>query len=134
MSIIFSKDNDGNLSVAMCGKVSREPEIKDTKNGRKVKFSVNYAKSRYMDCDAWMDSDIGEVAARLEHGDRALFMGTHRTWTYNDKTYQGVTVDGIFPMELIPMVVDSTAEPDETDNKNAGDYAELTDDDTDLPF
>ena len=138
MSIIFSKNNDGVLNVAICGKLTKDPELKESNKGNKIKFSINYAKSKYMDCDAWADSGAGEVAAMLEKGDHVFVMGIHRSWNYNEKTYQSVTVDGIWPMGIMPVAAapqtsGSAAQPDEMGDKKADGWEEL-EDEGDLPF
>ena len=98
MSIIASRTQDGTLNVLCAGNVVRDPEIKHTKNGDRVKFSVCYAKGKFMDCEAWADSDAGAVAGCLEKGDVIGVMGTHRTWEYNEKTYSTLSVDMVFTM------------------------------------
>lgn len=138
MSIVFSTNKDGVLHVAVCGKITRDPEVKQNAKGDKVKFSICYAKSQYMDCDAWADSDAGHMAMCLEKGDTVLAMGIHRKWTYNDKAYQSVSVDGVFPMS-IPSVSASeppaASETKEALPANAGDgWDRLDDDDSQLPF
>ena len=134
MSIVYSKSKDGVLNVAVCGKISREPEIKTNTKGDKVRFSVYYAKKSYMDCDAWADSDAGHMAMCLEEGDTVMVMGTHRSWTYNDKEYQSVAVDGIFPMSIPSASSEATAEaPASRPPQNTDGYEELSDDEG-LPF
>ena len=138
MSFVRSKDADGNLNVFMTGKVTREPKIQETTKGDHIKFSLCYAKKKYMDCDAWADSPAGEVAACLEVGDMVMVTGTHRSWEYNDHTYQSITVDGIFlqTTPLAPAVPDAPS-PAAKEVVQAGKFAEVADDwDTDesLPF
>lgn len=136
MSIVASKDKDGVVNVVMCGKISRNPELRENTKGSKVKFSIAYGKKKYMDCDAWADSEEGEIAGRLEVGDKVLVMGTHRTWEYNEKTYQSVSVDGIFPMGVLP-VQQPSIRPTKEETAVAGTWEDLDDgdiSDSDLPF
>lgn len=133
MSIFHSKAKDGVLHVAVCGKLTRDPELKETAKGNKVKFSVCYGKQQYMDCDAWEDSDSGQIAGRLEKGDTVLALGIHRTWTYNDKVYQSLSVDGIIPVGLSALAAEPP-QPTESETDNAGGWEELTEDSGDLPF
>ena len=119
------------MNVLISGKVSREPEIKETAKGDKVKFSVAYGKSKYMDCEAWSDSDIGRVAGLLDKGDVISVAGTHRSWEYNDKTYQSVIADMIFTLPQIPTI--SASAP--ADKPVAADgFEELDSIDESLPF
>ena len=138
MSIIYSKDRDGVLHVALCGNVTRDPEIKENAKGDKVKFSVAYGKSKYMDCDAWADSNAGQVAGRLEKGDTVFAMGIHRSWNYNEKTYQSVSVDAVIPVGVMTMAAsslpDADAQPTASEVGSAGEWEELAEDDGDLPF
>lgn len=138
MSFVRSKDADGNLNVFMSGKVTREPRLLEAARGDHIKFSVSYAKKKYMDCDVWADSPAGEVAACLEVGDYILITGTHRSWEYNDKTYQSITVDGIFlqTTPLAPSVPDAPS-PAAKEAVQAGKFVEVDDDwdrDESLPF
>ena len=131
MSIIASKEKDGTTNVLCAGKVSRDPELKSGNNGTRVKFSVNYGKSKFMDCEAWSDNDVGAVAACLEKGDCIAVMGTYRTWEYNEKEYAALTADMIFTLAVPP-------QPPQSDAENAqasSPFNELAEDtDGELPF
>lgn len=135
MSYVGSKDADGILNVFMTGKVTREPKIQTTSKGDHVKFSIAYGKKKYMDCDAWADSPAGEVAACLEVGDMVMITGTHRSWEYNDKTYQSITVDGIF-LQTTPLApsVPNAPSPAAKEAVQAGSFEDLDDEDEELPF
>ena len=129
--ILYSKEQDGTLNVLICGKVSREPELKENQKGNKVRFSVAYGKSKYMDCEAWADSDAGAVSGCLEKGDTVIVLGAHRSWEYNGKTYSSLTVDGVFPM-----TAPSAAAPAATQGAEAtqGSFSDLMDAEDGLPF
>lgn len=134
MSIFYSKEKDGTLNVLVCGKLTRDPELKENAKGNKIRFSVAYGKSKYIDCDVWADSHAGQIAGCLEKGDIIGAAGTHRTWEYNDKTYSILTVDAIFPMAapLAPAV----SETQDVSDVSTTTYQELSEDDDEgeLPF
>ena len=136
MSLIYSKEQDGTLSMLLCGKIARDPERKSTKSGDKIRFSVCYGKSKFMDCEAWADSAAGEMVGYMEKGDPVMVMGTHRKWDYNGKEYQSVDCDGVFPMTLpIAETVGSiSAGTKPTEDRSASTFSELTEDDSELPF
>ena len=117
MSIIYNKTKDGSIQAAVCGKLTRDPEVRQGSKGEKVKFAVCYGKSQFMPCYAWADSDLGKFAMCLEKGDTVLAMGPYRTWTYEDapdKQQQCIDVDGIFPMTM--PLASAQAEPKATNN------------------
>lgn len=128
MSIIYSKEQDGTLNVLVGGKLPRDPELKRGNKGDRVKFSVCYGKGKFMDCEAWADSDIGSVASCLEKGDSVCVMGTHRTWEYNDKTYATLTADMIMSLSVAENTM--IADPQQP----AGKWEDLSDTDGELPF
>ncbi len=131
MSIIYSKEQDGTLNVLVCGKVTRDAETKQNNHGTKVKFSVAYGKKKYMDCEAWMDSPAGTVAACLEAGDCVGVSGTHRTWEYNGKTYASIDADMIF---TLPQISSEPLAQSPSESASSG-FEELEDDDDgELPF
>lgn len=135
MAIIYSKEQDGTMNVLISGRVSREPQAVSNDRGGKVKFSVNYGKSKYMDCEVWSDrEDVYDVACRLEKGDSLAVMGQHRAWVYNDKNYQAVTADAIFTLN-VPLVPVANAPASANAPAPSGNsfYEEL-DDDEELPF
>lgn len=135
MSIIYSKENDGTLNVMCAGKVVRDPELKEGNRGNFVKFSVNYGKSKFMDCEAWADSDVGSVAGCLEKGDTIAVMGTHRTWTSNSgREYKTLTADMIFTFALPATSVDVPQSAPASDSKTP--FQELVDNESneELPF
>lgn len=136
MAIIYSKEKDGTLNVLVSGRVSREPLVRENERGGKVKFSVNYGKSKFMECEVWSDRhDAYGIAGRLEKGDEIAVMGTHSSWMYNDKQYECVTADMLITstVPLVP-VRDSGAVPTSTANPvTAQDFEELEEEDS-LPF
>jgi len=111
VSIIYSREQDGTLNVLCSGRVTRDPELKQSNNGSRVKFSISYGKKKFMDCEAWGDSDVGSVAGCLEKGDSIAVMGTHRSWEYNGKQYSSLTADMIFTLAS-PMPIAPAAEED----------------------
>ncbi len=127
MSIFYSREKDGTLNVHISGKVTQAPKL--SRNEKNVNFSVSYGKSKYMNCEAWADSHAGDIAARLEVGDVVSMDGIHRTWEYNDKTYQSVTIDYISVMGT-----PETAPQDFTEPTLGVTYEDLQDDDGELPF
>ena len=102
MSIFYSKEKDGTMNVLVFGKVSREPELKVGQKANRVKFSVYYGQKKYMECEAWEDSDSGAMAKLLEKDDPIMCAGTYRTWEYNDKTYSSLSVDFLNTMYAPP--------------------------------
>ena len=133
MSILYSKEADDTMNVAVSGKVTREPELRESTKGNKVRFSIAYGKSKYMECEVWADSPIASVAGGLERGDIVMVAGTHRKWDYNGKTNQCVTADAIFVPPVLPVV--SGVTPDAQDMVAAGNYQEIAPEaDGELPF
>lgn len=132
MSIIYSKEQDGTLNVLVCGKVVRDPEIKQGNNGSgsRVKFSICYGKKKFMDCEAWADSDVGSVAGLIEKGDVIGVMGTHRTWEYQDRQYSTLSADMIITM-TVPENYVSESKPAPQEESS---YSEIDDSDGELPF
>lgn len=129
MSILYSKEQDGTLNVLVCGKVTRDAETRQNNHGTKVKFTVAYGKKKYMDCESWLDSPVGSVAACLEAGDQIGVAGTHRSWEYNGKTYSSVDADMVFSLAGASSAPSAaSAEPSSTT------FEELADDDDELPF
>jgi len=133
MSIFSSKEKDGTLNVMVCGKVSRDPELKQSTKGDRVKFSISYGKSKFMDIEAWADAAVGEIAGRLEKGDTVAVAGVHRSWEYNDKTYQSVTADMIFTLSTGSS--DGAAPAAPASKSSTPDFVDISEDDEDeLPF
>lgn len=133
MSILCFKEKDGTVNVLLSGKVSREPEIKSSQKGDKVRFSLAYGKSKFMNVEAWADSDMGRVAGVLEKGDSVCVMGEHRAWTHEDKQYQCVTADMILTGAVIPSAPASAPAPS-ADPTSQTKMTEITEDDAQLPF
>lgn len=132
MSIIYSKEQDGTLNVLVCGKVVRDPEIKQGNNGSgsRVKFSICYGKKKFMDCEAWADSDVGSVAGLIEKGDVIGVMGTHRTWEYQDRQYSTLSADMIITMTVPENYVSDSKPAPQAESS----YSEIDDSDGELPF
>lgn len=138
MSIIFSKEKDGTINVQVAGKVSRDPEIKQAKNGTKIRFGVNYGKKKFINVEAWEDGEVGRIANALEKGDPVLAAGTYETWEYNDQQYSVVRADFITPIAM----PSAPAQPAPAPTQKKDDFVvptgftELDDDfdDSELPF
>ncbi len=132
MSIFAYKEKDGTMNVLCAGKVTRDPEIKQTNNGSRVKFSISYGKKKFMECEAWGDSDVGSVAGCLEKGDNIAVTGTHRSWEYNGKQYASLTVDMIFTLAA-PLPLSPASEEDLPPSSTT--YQEMMDEaDGEIPF
>ena len=135
MSIVYSKEQDGTLNVIVSGKVVRDPEIKQGNNGSgsRVKFSICYGKKKFMDCEAWAESEVGSVAGCLEKGDVISAMGTHRTWEYQGRQYSTLSADMIFTLSVL-----EAYEPDVPNaspgNEPESSFSETEDSDEELPF
>lgn len=130
MSIIFSKEQDGTINVLASGKVTRDAEIKQNNHGSKVRFTIAYGKKKYQDFEAWADSEVGQVASCLEHGDDIAATGTYRSWEYNGKTYSSVDADMIFSLHSAPAAEKDAEAPEPSSTT----FTELDDDDGELPF
>lgn len=130
MSILYSRESDGTLNVLVSGKLARDPELKESAKGDRLKFSVCYGKSKFMECETWANSGAGEMAGLLEKGDHITAMGTHRTWEYNGKSYSSLSVDMILPMVL----PGSGAAPANETGEGSSLVSELEDVEGELPF
>lgn len=131
MSILAYREKDGTVNIICAGKAVRDAEVKQTNNGTRVRFSVNYGKSKFMDCEAWADNDVGSIASLIEKGDYIAVMGTHRSWEYNGKQYESVTADMIFTLNAPPAVQTS---PQEEVPQPSQKWEELRNDNDELPF
>lgn len=133
MSILYSKEQDGTLNVLLTGKVTRDPEIRETAKGNKIRFSVAYGKSKFMNVEAWADSGAGNVAGCLEKGDAVLVTGSHRSHEYNGKTYTNVEADFITtPPGIAPTAAMTEPSVAQTQAPKLGDEWEEVEDE--LPF
>lgn len=128
MAILYSKEQDGTMNVLISGKVSRDPELKHSDRGDRVRFTVAYGKSKFMDCEAWADNPAGAVASCLEKGDPVAVIGTHRSWEYNDKTYSAVTADMV-----ISVTVPESTMTASTENTTSS-WEDISQTDGELPF
>ncbi len=142
--IIQQKRRDDTVHVIAAGRVTRDAEIKDTKNGKqKVKFSFAFADKEYMNVEAWGDSYQGQAAAALEKGDQIFVAGTVRSWEYNGKTYTSLDAEFVASQEAILRAMfqqspETTASHSEDGTQYAGgedgEWEELEDSDEELPF
>lgn len=103
MGRIANKRPDGGYDTVVWGSVSQASSIGETQNHNpKVKFSVCYAKSTYMNCVAYGNTDTTQFAASLEKGDLVLCAGLWSERQYTDKDgnprrYQELVCDIVFP-------------------------------------
>ncbi len=93
--VLAFKEKDGTVNMLVSGKVTQEPQLTAKEN--KVRFSVAYGKSKYMNCEARNDADAGYVAGCLEKGDHVTVLGVWEQWEYNDKTYETLRADFVIP-------------------------------------
>lgn len=133
MSIFAYKDQDGTINVTVCGNLVRDAEIKSGNNGSRVKFTVCYAKKKYMDCEAWADNDVGAVAALLEKNDVVSVSGTHRSWEYNGKEYSTLSADMISTL-AVPQAFEPGPPVDQSNSESSSPFSEIADTDGELPF
>jgi single-stranded DNA-binding protein len=134
MAIQYSKEKDGTLNVLVTGRLPRDPELRETAKGNKLRFSVAYGKSKYMNCEAWADSGAGRMAGYLEKGDHVLVTGTHRSHEYNCKTYENVEADFITTMgSPAPTAASTTPSVEQAQATQPGNEFEEVDDE-ELPF
>lgn len=144
MAILVFKEKDGTINTVVTGKVTREPEVKSSAKGDKVKFSVAYGKKKYMQVEAWSDSDVGNIASCLEKGDIVCASGEYKEWEYNNKVYSAITADAIFSMQMpVAAAVAPSAAPSQTAKSEKTQYVsgkfedieyDDSDGDDDLPF
>lgn len=143
--IIQQKRRDDSVHVIAAGRVTRDAEIKDTKNGKqKVRFSFAFADKEYMNVEAWGDSYQGQAAAALEKGDQIFVAGTVCSWEYNGKTYTSLDAEFVASQEAIlrAMFAQQPSEPKASHSEDGTQYAgnedgsweELEDSDEELPF
>ncbi len=129
MSIIYSKEQDGTLNVAVSGYITNDAKVYE----KVVLFSVCYNRKakKYMDCKAWSDSIAGKIAACLEKHDEVTAFGTYEKYVGKDgKERDQIIIDGLIPM-LVPQAEPETPHPQ---SGAQGDFAEIDDDDAELPF
>lgn len=141
--IIQQKRRDDTVHVIAVGRVTKDAEVKTTKNGKeKVKFSFAFADKDYMNVEAWGDSHQGQVAAALEKGDQIFVAGTVRSWEYNGKTYTSLDAEFVATQEAIlramfqqsPETTASYAEDGVQYGGGGGSWEELEDSDEEPPF
>ena len=108
--LLCFKEKDGTVNLRVTGKLARDPEFKpgnDGKQGR-VKFSLCYGKSKFMNCEFWAGSTAGRLAGCLEKNDHAAVDGVYRSWTYQDKTY------GVLQGEFLSVQMDAPGDDAES--------------------
>lgn len=134
------------------GKVSRDPETRETTKNSVTKFSVLYGQDmtqedangrhpgKFLDIDVW--GRPGEVvASTVQKGDYILASGILKNREYEGKTYWSLSADIVIPSltvidAIIPVGSESAgaaAQPAPYPQSQAG-FSELPDDDGDFPF
>lgn len=99
MSIfVFREKGEDTLNMIVAGKVSRDAEL--NQKGDRYKFSVCYGKSKFMNCEAYVDGVCGPLAACLEKDDGVVVFGKWREWEYDGKTYSSLTADHIAAQQI----------------------------------
>lgn len=130
MSIfVFREKGEETLNMIVAGKVSRDAEL--NAKGDRYKFSVCYGKSKFMNCEAYVDGACGALAACLEKDDGVVVFGKWREWGYEGKMYSSLTADHI-AVQQVPQMDG----PPEGDAPAAGEFQDLSgeEDDGELPF
>ena len=97
MSIIYSKEQDGTLNVAVSGYATGDAKVYE----KVVLFSVCYNRKakKYMNCKAWADSVAGQIASCLEKHDELTVFGVYEKYTdKNGQERDQILVDAIMPM------------------------------------
>lgn len=94
MSIFQTKEKDGTINIRVCGYLTKDPFVPES--GKVVLFTVCYAKDKYMDCKAWGDKTVGELAACLERHDEVAVDGIYDSYTGKDgKRREQIVADHI---------------------------------------
>lgn len=148
MGILTAKaQDDGSRAMLIWGRVTRDAKLEFTRNKNipKVSFAVAYDSKKYMNCSSMGDNDKTSVAALLEKGDEVLIGGIWSSRKYmtkdgEEKTWSELKIEFIMPQGA-PAASQSAIPQRDTangaaDNEyfNDSDFAELNDDDYELPF
>ena len=134
MAIFGYKDRDGGVNMCLTGTVTREPEL--SRDGKHVRFSMAYAKKRYMTVDCWADSEIGRLAGCIEKGDHVQAVGLWEQWEYEGKQYECLRCDFLTAVAT-PAAAGSTEEKREAPSAvpGGGGFGEMEDaEEGELPF
>lgn len=108
MSLFQSKQQDGTVSLRVCGYVTKTPYIPDSK--KVVLFTVSYGKDKYMDCKAWADTAFGQLAACLEKGDEVAVDGVYERYDGKDgKPHDQLRVDHLAIQMQAPVAEEADA-------------------------
>lgn len=130
MSILQSKEKDGTISLRVCGYLTKDPYIPDSK--KVVLFSVCHGKDKYMDCKCWADKAVGKLAACLERHDEVAVDGIYDTYTdKNGNHREQLLVDYLSVQQSAPSGGERNEE--DTGESGTGDFAEEIDEGN-LPF
>ncbi len=135
MSIFQSKEKDGTISIRVCGYLTKDPFIPES--GKVVLFTVCYAKDKYMDCKAWGDKAVGELAACLERHDEVAVDGIYDSYTGKDgKQREQIVADHISVQQSAPAALEQDPHTGGVDgNATASDgFADEEDTGGELPF
>lgn len=132
MSILYSKEQDGTLNVAISGYVTKDAKVFD----KVVLFSVCYngKAKKYMDCKAWSDRTAGKIASCLEKHDEVMVFGIHERYTGKDgQARDQIIVDGIIPM-VEPPAATAPVMAQAQGAQSAEAFSLIEEDDAELPF
>lgn len=137
--VVYSKKQDGAIDAIICGEVSREPELKETRNGKQfIAFSVSFGENGvkdYIDCSVWADCKSGDVAGALERGDTVLAAGVYSTRQSGEKVYKKLWCRGVFVVGVPIAAAEEPANEPGPDDVSTSSFSELVDaDGGELPF
>ena len=130
--VIWNDKEHQTVYASISGKVTNEPELKQSDKGDKIRFSVLYGRKQFMTITAWANSDAGQIASRLEKDDNVMCMGEYWESQYNGKQYKGLSADFVMPSNAPTM----TYVPSNPDDDDPEDTIPLSKDDDvgSLPF
>lgn len=135
MSLFQSKEKDGTVNLRVCGYITKDPYIPDSK--KVVLFSVCYGKDKYMECKAWASSKVGQLAACMEKHDEVAVDGVWEQYDGKDgKKHDQIRVDHIAVQMDAPRAEAPKQETATVSATDGGGFAELdeSEDDGTLPF
>lgn len=133
----YSKDGEKRTTGLFAGITSQDGELRTTKESGKRYGSVSVrAFNRKDGTAAFMTiksfhTGTADLLAALRKGDRILAAGVVETREYNGKTYTDMLADIIIPADMVPDFPASSPAPAQS---SPGGFAEIGDDDDELPF
>lgn len=131
MSIFYSKEQDGTMNVRVTGYLTKDPKVLP----KVVLFSVCYGKGKFMDCRAWANDTIGQIASCMEKHDALSVEGVYEQYEKDGETKKQLAVDGIYPMTLPTAASEPPMNEPGPDDVSTSSFSELVDaDGGELPF